>query len=138
MTNESDHAARVHAWMESVAKDLPPERLVQVFEQGFAALWRRAHRTLGDITLNAIGDRVLLTAAERFPFLSSLQVESAGLRCQELQGYAGGLSRDWLLEGLRFVLVEFLSVLGNLTAEILTPALHAELSKVGAEEGAGS
>ena len=29
-----------------------------------------------------------------------------------------------------FVLVEFLTVLGHLTDEILTPALHAELSKV--------
>jgi hypothetical protein len=27
------------------------------------------------------------------------------------------------------LLVDFLTVLGNLTAEILTPALHAELSK---------
>jgi len=28
------------------------------------------------------------------------------------------------------VLVEFLTVLGNLTAEILTPELHAELVKI--------
>ena len=36
--------------------------------------------------------------------------------------------------------VEFLTVLGNLTAEILTPELHAMLSKValGAEKGAPS
>ncbi len=30
--------------------------------------------------------------------------------------------------------MEFLTVLGNLTDEILTPALHAELSKVALEE----
>ena len=35
-----------------------------------------------------------------------------------------------LVEGIRFVLVEFLTVLGNLTAEILTPELHSELSNV--------
>jgi hypothetical protein len=39
------------------------------------------------------------------------------------------------------VLVEFLTVLGNLTAELLTPELHAELSTVtlsqGVRRGAG-
>jgi hypothetical protein len=35
-----------------------------------------------------------------------------------------------VLEGIRFVLVEFLTVLGNLTAGILTAELHAELSHV--------
>jgi hypothetical protein len=35
-----------------------------------------------------------------------------------------------LVAGIRFVLVEFLTVLGNLTAEILTSELHAELSNI--------
>ncbi len=35
-----------------------------------------------------------------------------------------------LRAAVRFVLVEFLSVLGVLTAEILTPALHAELARL--------
>jgi len=30
--------------------------------------------------------------------------------------------------------VEFLTVLGNLTAEVLTPALHADLSRLTPEE----
>ena len=34
-----------------------------------------------------------------------------------------------IVAAIRFVLVEFLTVLGNLTAQILTSALHAELSK---------
>lgn len=135
MIDEHDHGACVRAWMENVAKGLPAERLVQSFEQGFAALWRRAHRTLGDVTLTAIVDRVLYTAAEQFPFLSSLQIEPTGLRCQELQAAAGRLSLKSLSEGIQFVLVEFLVVLGNLTAEVLTPALHAELSQATSGEG---
>jgi hypothetical protein len=31
---------------------------------------------------------------------------------------------------MRFVLVEFLTVIGNLTAEILSPELHADLGRV--------
>jgi hypothetical protein len=46
-----------------------------------------------------------------------------------------------LRRGIRFVLTEFLTVLGNLTAEILTPELHAALSNVALPElvrGAGN
>lgn len=116
--------------MERAAKDLPPERLIQVFELGFAALWRRAHQTLGDVTLVAIVDRVLFTAAERFPDFGLLKIEADRLQCEELRERARSLEHDHLAAGIRFVLVEFLTVLGNLTAEILTPALHSELSNV--------
>jgi hypothetical protein len=135
MVDENDHSACVNAWMERAAKGLPAERLIQVFEQGFAAIWRRAHRTLGDVTLTAIADRVLVSVAEQFPTFSGLKVEATGLQCKELHERTGALRRDHLAEGIRFVLVEFLTVLGNLTADILTRARHAELAKVGRGEG---
>jgi hypothetical protein len=136
MHDANDHSACVDAWMERAAQGLPPDRVVRLFERAFDALWRRAHVPLGEITLGAIVDRVLYYASERYPVLSSLSVGSTGICCEEIQERAGGLHRDQLAEGFRFILVEFLTVLGNLTAEILTPALHAELSKV-AQEGAG-
>ena len=83
----------------------------------------------------AILDRVLCVATEQYPFLSALKVEANGLRCQELQARADSVEHDQLAQGVRFVLVEFLTVLGNLTAEILTPALHSELLKVVPSEG---
>ena len=129
------HSACVTSWMERATKGLPPERLLQGFEQGFAALWGRANRTLADVTLMAILDRVLYGAAEQYPFLCVLKVEAKGLRCQELQARADSLEEDQLAAGIRFVLVEFLTILGNLTAEILTPALHSELLKVAPSEG---
>jgi hypothetical protein len=126
---QNSHISLVNAWMGQAASGTPPSRLVHVFEQGFGAVWRRANRTLGDVTLTAIAERVLYNAAERYPILSALKVESAGLRCEALLEAAGGLRHEDLAEGLRYVLVEFLTVLGNLTAEILTPVLHAELGK---------
>jgi hypothetical protein len=116
--------------MERVTKGLPSDQLAQAFEQAFSALWRRAHQTLGDVTLAAIVDRVLYTGAERFPVLGELKVEGTGLRWAELRQKAHGVPRAELADAIRFVLVEFLTVLGNLTADILTPALHAELRKV--------
>ena len=130
MQDESDHSVCVGAWMEHAAAGLPPAQLLDLFELGFAAMWRRAHLTLGDVTLTAIVDRVLYSAAERFPGFSALAVDTNGLRCVALRERVESLQRDQLAEGIRFVRVEFLTVLGNLTAEILTPALHSELSKV--------
>ncbi|MDC0681740.1 hypothetical protein [Sorangium atrum] len=137
MRDANEHSACVDAWMDRAAQGAPPDRLVQLFERAFNALWRRAHVTLGEVTLGAIVDRVLYYACERYPVLSSLRMESAGICCVALQERAGGVRRDQIEEGLRFILVEFLTVLGNLTAEILTPALHAELSKVAQEEAGG-
>jgi hypothetical protein len=128
--DESDHRAQVDAWMERADKLALPERLLDAFEQGFGAIWRRARATLGDVTLMAILDRVLYTAAERFPLLSPLEVDATGLRSDKLRERAGSLRRDQLAEAIRFILVEFLTVLGKLTAEVLSPALHSELAKV--------
>jgi hypothetical protein len=130
LSDTSDHSASVDAWMQRAATDTRPEQLIQAFERGFAALWKRAQLTLGDVTLTAIVDRVLWNAAERYPFLSTLEVDTNGLQCRELRPNA---PQDRLAEGIRFVLLEFLTVLGTLTAEILTPALHAALSDVALE-----
>lgn len=136
MVDDNDHGACVEAWMERAAKGLPPARMLQAFERGFAALWRRAHRTLGDVTLAAILNRVLFNAAQQHPILSALELGATGLQCQALRERAESLRDDELAEGIRFVLVELLTILGNLTADILTPSLHAELSN-GAREVSG-
>jgi hypothetical protein len=90
----------------------------------------RAGVPLGDVTLMAILDRVLHNAAERFPLLSPLEMDETGVRSDKLRERVDSLPRDQLQEGIRFILTEFLTVLGNLTAEVLTPALHSELSKI--------
>jgi hypothetical protein len=140
MPDEANHAACVDDWLERTTKALSPELVLQLFETALGALWRRSQVTLGDVTLTAIVDRVLYNAAERFPLFSSLKVEPSGVRWQELRERADSLHDSELRDGIRFVLVEFLTVLGSLTAEILTPELHANLSKValGAEKGAPS
>jgi len=91
MSDDSDHSVIVDAWMErAVASHTPPEELVRTFAQAFGAVWRRAQLTLGDVTLTAMLDRVLHTAVEQFAFLSSLEVEATGLRCDGLRDSAHG------------------------------------------------
>lgn len=137
-TDDHEHAACVDAWLERSARGLAPEILLGLLEAALGALWARTTTTLGDVTLTAIAERVLYSASEKFPLLSSLEVAvPGGIQCRGLRAQIGSVRAAELLEGIRFVLVELLTVLGNLTAEILTSELHAELGAVALPEAAG-
>jgi hypothetical protein len=132
----AEHAAYVEAWLARVAPGadhVPPATLIDLLDRAMGALWRRADATLGQVTLTAIVDRVLYTSSERYPFLSTLKIVEAGVSFDALRRQ-GGASPDNLPEVVRWVLVEFLTVIGNLTDEILTPPLHAELARIALEE----
>lgn len=104
---------------------------MRLSEAALGALWARTHLTLGEVTLVAIADRVLLNTSERFPPFATLKVEATGaVYWRELQQRISDSSATELEAGVRFLLVEFLTVLGNLTAEVLTPELHSVLSEV--------
>ncbi|MCY1041276.1 hypothetical protein OV208_08095 [Corallococcus sp. bb12-1] len=135
MLDEGLHSACVDAWLGRADRKLSTEAFLQLFEAALTVLWKQTLTTLGDVTLTAIAGRVLHNASERFPLFSSLKVERlGGLQFGELREQVHSGRDSGLREGSRFVLVEFLTVLGNLTAEILTPELHAELSKVALPE----
>jgi hypothetical protein len=131
---EDLHSGFVASWMDQVGNGLPPERLVQLFERAIGAMWQRCRVTLGEVTLGVIVDRVLHHASETFPVLAPLKVEPNGVCFDHLRDNAGTLDRDQLAGGIRFVLIHFLGLLGVLTAEVLTPALHAELLRVALDE----
>jgi hypothetical protein len=131
LAGDADPTAHVDAWLNGEAKMLPPAQLITLFERALGALWRRALVTLGDVTLIAIVDRILYTASETHPYLSALKVEKTGIRFDAFREQ--GADQANLPEAFRLVLEEFLTVLGHLTGEILTPALQAELSKVSLE-----
>jgi hypothetical protein len=133
---DQGHAACVAAWLERVPPDLTPEERLAAFEVAFGALWMRASTTLGEVTLTAIARRVLHDASERFPEIVGLDVDGEGIRWGELRARAAGLGGERLRQIAELVLTEFLTVMGNLTAEILSPALHAELSRVAIRGGA--
>lgn len=128
MIDGNEHNQRVVAWLQGAPEELPVEPLLRRFERVFSAILQRAQQTLGEVTLLAIVDRVLYVAAEKFPLVSALEVEGSAVSCRKLLERTRELSGPELVAAIRFVLVEFLTVLGNLTADILTPALHAELS----------
>ena len=127
---EGQHTNHVNAWIAREGKGLSSEQLLQLCEKAMAALWKRTYLTLGDVTLTAIADRVLYSAAEKYPPFESLRVEKTGIDWHVLHERRPALRQSELEQGVRFILAEFMAVIGSLTAEILTPALHAELSNV--------
>lgn len=131
MGDPSQHAAYVDTWVDQLPGTLAPEQLISVFEQGFNALWRRAQRTLGEVTVAAIADRVLRDASQQYPVLSPLKVEAdIGVQFGDLRRRIRQEDIEQLREGMRLTLTQLLTVLGNLTADILTPALQMELNGV--------
>jgi len=127
-----DHDAFVIAWMSQAVAGYSARQLIELLERALNALCEAAKKTLGEVTLTAIVDRVLYNAVERHPYLENLTFESSQVSCKKLLEMANLPDETTVREGLRFVLVEFLTVLGNLTAEILTPVFHAELEKLAA------
>lgn len=130
MPERNIHSETVKAWRESWAGALSPQELVDAYEQALDALWRRAHLSLGEVTLMAIVERVLHDGAERFAHLAVLRAQEGGVYFGELRSSAPALDVRLLDESLGGLLVELLRVLGTLTGEILTPGLHQELRKV--------
>ena len=135
VAEHSEHAAYVDTWIARLPKQLTPGQMVSAFEQGFTALWRRAARTLGEVTVSAIVDRVLHDVSATFPLLSGLKVQNGvGVQFGELRGNIRPEHVDQLREGMRAMLVHLLTLVGNLTADVLTLALHVELSNVRVED----
>jgi len=125
----SDHAEAVEAWLGASGG---PGAELRDLQRVLDALWRRAGATLGEITLVAISERVLCDVVERFPDFGAMSVDAAGIHCDVAKGTT--MSHDELREATGFLLVTWLTVLGNLTAEILTPALHEELAQPARDE----
>jgi hypothetical protein len=128
LMTKTEHEMCVDSWIEVQTQGLTPDELTSLFERALQGLWRRTERTLGDVTVRAIADRALHTVADG-QARPMFRVGEDGIRCL---GPGGGSARepDELIEGMRALLVEFLTVLGNLTAEILTPSLHYDLKAV--------
>jgi hypothetical protein len=134
--DEPSHATVVDAWLERSLRAGSSADALRWFRAAFEALWGRAVTTLGSATLTAIVERVLAGAAAKHPFLLAVNSRPNGDARwkQQLQDRLSAVPEPELVAGLRFAMIELLTIIGRLTAEILTEELHAAITEAVAGE----
>jgi len=130
--DEPSHRAAVDAWIERSLDHDSSVEIVGLFRGALEVLWSCAVTTLGTVTLTAIAERVLHTATSQYGFLAAINPRPNGDAQwkQHLHERLASTPRAELIAGLRCGLIEFLTVIGRLTAEILSEDLHAALRKI--------
>ena len=121
------HEQIVDACIARLNRDMTQEKLEQVFGQLIGALWLRASRTLSEVTLDAIFERALFISRERFPLLIAYQLDYKERRITRSPSERTATRHD-VIDAFRHLIVTVLTLLGNLTADILLIGLYQELN----------
>jgi hypothetical protein len=129
------HKKQVELWEDKNTKGLSAKKIVQLFGAAIHAIEQRSLFTLSSITVTVVADRVLYESTDKFPILAGVKIEPKGMSLAGLLDQSEKVNPEELRNALHHLLVELLTVLGNITADILTAPLHAELMQV-TREGA--
>lgn len=119
----------VDRWIEIHLKGLSSAQIAPIFNAAIQAVLNRTLVTLSEVTLNAVLDRVVSQCQKKHPRLTGLRVESFQISSE---GLSHPTSEDLaeVIEAYRFLLIELLTILENLTAGIIMEPLYRELSMV--------
>ena len=134
---KGDHAAFIAGWLGPRAAGRSGGELLKLLDAAMSTLYRTAGLTLSHVTLQAVAERVAVHTRERFPAFEGLEVTKSGLSTGRMRKKSNGEPAAEIAQLVEFVLTEFLTVLGNLTADILTPRLHAALTRMDAGAPSG-
>jgi hypothetical protein len=136
MPNEtSDHSPVIAALFAARRAEADAERAIDTLDAALGALWRRTERTLGAVLLAAVADRVIREVCGRHSFLVGTTVSESGFALNGMRTNTASVAPEQVAAGARLLLVRFLEVLGNLTGDVLTSALHRELVQLTEREG---
>ena len=121
------HSDLIEDWEKKNTEGLSADQHVRLLEKAIRAIELRAGITLSVVTLTLILDRVLHESHEKYSLLSEASIQTNSLNFEKLHHL---YKPEDLFVPLRYLLVELLTVLGRITADILTTPLHKELLKV--------
>lgn len=127
MRQSNKHFRQIEQWALKRLTNLSREELILAFDRVFLRVWAKAVLILGKVTLQAVLDRVAHVSSEKYPWLAPNLIYHESMSLAELLQEKSSISDAELKLGLSFFLGEFLTVIGSLTAEIITPQLHAAL-----------
>lgn len=129
---------QIDVWLEQATKDLPSKKIVAVFGDALRSLSLKASRSLNRLTLMAIVNRVLYQCKDDFPLLQGLRVNQNGINFDEYQYQLENADPDELKESFRYLFVELLNVLGNITADVITSDIEENSETMFSEAETGN
>src|SRR5688500_8012408 len=86
MPEPTSHERVVDEWLAGFPADMPADEIIETFRVACHAVWRRAERRVGEVTLLAIGDRVLHDTRNHYPDRPAcLEVAADGFHLDSLR-----------------------------------------------------
>ncbi len=130
LNQNSAHRDIVILWEEKNIKDLGTDQAIQVFGNALQTIERRCLITLSSVTVQVVLDRIIHQGIEKFPLLVEVTLESTGLNFSSIHQKKEHYNAHEINNAFRYLLIELLTVIGNITSEVLTAPLHKELMEV--------
>lgn len=121
---------QIDAWLEQATRNLPSKKIVAVFGDALKSLSMKASRSLNRLTLMAIVNRVLYQCKDKYPLLQGLKVDNNGINFDEYQYQLENADTDELKESFRYLFVELINVLGDITADIITSGIKDDSQNI--------
>lgn len=134
MKQGGSHSREIDIWIRKNADGLSADQLLLLFVDGLGAIHERAAKTLSHVTLGAIFDRVLHESRKEHPLLNAVNLNENSFDFGALIAQSGTLDCNEIQTAFRHLLIGLITLLGNLTANILTRPLYQELHKVTADQ----
>ena len=132
-SQKPEHAKKVDEWISKSVVGLEQVDQARVFASALLEIENRVLLTLSSITWKAILERALSQSSELHPLLLGIKVEAHGLSIAGLLPSLQSEHTNQVIESFRFFIIEILTIVGNLTAEVLTEPLYRVLFKLVAD-----
>lgn len=129
MSVNDEIESKVKAWIEREARVVPHEQVIPILKLGLQKVWDHARLTVSAVTLMAVSDRAVFNATKHHKFLSTLIIQKGGFSFEKFDSEQQITQRE-LLEGFQVLIARFITIIGKLTADVLTNDLCQELSKI--------
>ncbi|MBY0415719.1 MAG: hypothetical protein K2Q18_16210 [Bdellovibrionales bacterium] len=133
LNQNSTHQDVVILWEEKNIKNLENDLAIQVFGNAIHCIERRCLITLSSVTLQVVLDRIIHQGIEKFPILVEITLEKEGINFTKIIQKKDHYKIGEIQDAFRYLLIEILTVIGNLTSDVLTTPLHKELMEVTSE-----
>ncbi len=133
LNQSSAHQSIVISWEEKNIKNLRTDQAIHVFGNALQQVERRCLVTLSSVTVQVVLDRIIHEGIEKYPILKEVTIEVDGLNFKNISQKKDHYDLKEINSAFRYLIIEFLTVIGSITSEVLTAPLHKELMTVTSE-----